>query len=110
MRTARVQSVPSSIFKNSRQYLHSNELFYRTMQERENCGRQQQWAQQQDRQSTKFDKKRTLKRTSNRLMVRGLQLDAATVAIMHNRLLEYAVKINVAFNRKARISIYQSSL
>lgn len=113
MRTTRVQSVPSSIFKNSRQYLHSNELFYRTMQENESRGRQQRGQQQEqanNRQSTSLDKKRKLKRTQNKFFVRGLHLDADTAATMRNSLLERAIKINAAYKRKARISIYRTSI
>ncbi|TSI04478.1 hypothetical protein [Lysinibacillus sp. BW-2-10] len=114
MRTTRVQPVPSSIFRNSRQYLHSNELFYRVMEEGSGFGQGQQSSQQQPRQKPAQQKnsapKRVLKRTTNKLIVKGLQFDADTAATMRNSLLEHAVRINAAYKRKSRISTYRTSI
>ncbi|SOB98755.1 hypothetical protein SAMN05880501_10290 [Ureibacillus xyleni] len=111
MRTTRVQPVPSSIFRNSRQYLHSNELFYRTLQEGESRGRQQRGQQQgKNAQATSRDKKRVLKKTQNKFIVKGIQLDADTAATMRNSLLDHAMKINAMYKRKERISTYRSSV
>lgn len=112
MRTSRVQPTPSSIFRNSRQYLQSNEQFYRALQE----GGHQQFSHQQGSQKRKKQKgkndtvRKVLKTTAKKVLVKGLQFDADSITSMQNTLLKHSVKLNATRNRVSRIRTYRTSI
>lgn len=114
MRTSRVTPITSSIFRNSRQYLQSNEMFVRLMQEGGGHHQfdhpQENRKQNKEKQKNSPIQKKVLNKSSKRLVVRGLQLDGDCVTEIQNSLIEHSEKINSKRNKKTRIHIYRDSI
>lgn len=115
MKASRISSVPSSIFRNSRQYLHSNELFHRVLEERNfSSGHQHQQHQQQNKSKQTNQHTRPTKVVLNRTIksaaVRELLMDCNQVLQIQNNLMERATKISQTRNKKAYLRSYRSSI
>lgn len=112
MRTARVSAVPSSIFRNKRQYLHSNELFHKVLDEgnfssfRHNQQNNKNNQQGKQKQATKV----VLNRMSKGTVIKGLLIDCNEILQFQNNLLKRATKISEARNKKTYINSYRSSI
>ncbi|MDN4494935.1 hypothetical protein [Ureibacillus aquaedulcis] len=113
MRATRVIQTTSSIFRNSRQYLHTNEQIFRMMQEAEvsqfagGQGNRKRKRQQDENHSSK---KAELKTNLDSMPVSGLPNDAMTIASLQNRLIKYTEKIEMARKKVSRIPAYRSSI
>lgn len=112
MRTSRINAVPSSIFRNSRQYLHSNELFHRVLEEGNHFSSKQQQHNQnhQPNKRTGQQAKVVLNRTSKGAVMKGLLLDCNEVLLIQNKLLERSNKILEARNKIKCFHSYRSSI
>lgn len=113
MRTSRVQSTPSAIFRNSRQYLQSGEQFYRLMED----GGYHPFDHQSGHRKRKKQKehtngvqKRVLKKTSKKLIVKGVHFDTDSIASVQNSLLKCSATINSTYNKVSRIQTYRTSI
>lgn len=112
LRASRVQSTPSSIFRNSKQYLQSNELFYRTMEEGgyQQSKNHQNHQKQNKQQKSNQTQKKVLKNNSQKLVVKGLQFDGDSAAAICNSLLQHSAKITTARSKITRNSTYRTSI
>lgn len=115
MRTSRVNSVTSSIFRNERQYLQSNELFHRVMQDGSGQTPNQRQQQEQQSQSRGNEQKqntpaRRIRNKSKRKVEVELPLDTETMLEMQNRMLQHSTKINNSINKKVRMRTYRTSI
>ncbi len=113
MRTARIMAATDSVFRNTRQYLQSNEQVFRMMQE----GELSQFAggqgnrrrkKRQDRRNS--SRKVALKTNSKSITILGLRYDAISIAHLQNHLLKHAEKISMARKQATRIRAYRSSV
>lgn len=114
MRTSRVHPVANSTYRNSRQYLQSNEQVFRLMQDGggnpfHKQSRQQKKRNNHSEQQNKGTKV-ILNRNSKRLMIKGEPLDVEAIENMQNSLLHHAMKINSERNKKVRIRTYRNSI
>lgn len=111
MRTSRVGAMQSSVFRNSKQYLQTNERFHRIMEE--GGGRQpfQQAPQQpfQPRKKQTQKKKTIVLKNSNRVIVKGMQYDASSAEV-RNSLLQTSKVISNASKVKKRHYTYRTSI
>lgn len=113
MRTSRVQPTPSAIFRNSRQYLQSGEQFYRLM---ENGGyhpfdhQREPQRRKKQKDQTKGVQKRLLKKTSTKLLVKGMYFDTDSIASVQNSLLKRSATISSSYNKVSRIQTYRTSI
>ena len=111
MRTSRVGRMQSSVFRNSKQYLQTNERFHRIMEE--GGGRQSfqhaphQLLQPKKKQTQK--KKTIVLKNSNRVIVKGMQYDASSAAV-RNSLLQTSKAISNANKGKKRHYTYRTSI
>lgn len=115
MRTSRVESTPSSIFRNARQYLQANELFARALHEgleQGFTGGQQQSTPKRRKRKEKVERRRNvvLKRNAGSFITRGFHYDATTIASMQNRLLKRSKKIMNAQKSMNSLRAYQTSI
>lgn len=115
MKTSRVNPTTSSIFRNSRQYLQSNERVFKVMPDgsgQQSLANQRQKHQKRDKenQNNKQTKTKVLKNTTGKMAVKGLQFDACSVMIMQNSLIKHSVKISTERNKQARIRTYRTSI
>ena len=113
MRTTRVIPSQSSIFRNSRQYLHSNEQVFRVMQE----GEQNQYTggdgnqkRKKKKEKSPSSKKVVLKTNLKRMAINGLRFDAMSIASLQNHLLKHSEKIETARKQVTGIHAYRSSI
>ncbi|HWK22780.1 MAG TPA: hypothetical protein VNS08_07095 [Ureibacillus sp.] len=113
MRATRVLSTQNSTFRNSRQYLHSNEQVFRVMQEGElhqfsgGRGNRQRKKQQEKKNSSR---KRILKTQSKSLYVAGMNFDVVSIASLQNNLLKHSREISIARKTVNRLRAYRSSI
>lgn len=111
MRTSRVGATQSSIFRNSKQYLQTNERFHRIMEE--GGGNQQfhQTPQQpfQPKKKQTQKKKTIVLKNSNRLIVKGMQYDASSAGV-RNRLLQTSKMVSYTNKVKKRHHTYRTSI
>ncbi|BDH63323.1 hypothetical protein MTP04_34530 [Lysinibacillus sp. PLM2] len=111
MKTSRVSAATSSIFRNSRQYLHTNEQVFRLMEE--NAENRQRHNQQQGRRKRDDEKqkvqKRVLRKNDQRLIVKGIQSDVHAVVDIQNSFLQRFAKLN-RMTKKNRIHTYRTSI
>ncbi|MEO4055480.1 hypothetical protein [Solibacillus sp. CAU 1738] len=110
MRTSRVGATQSSIFRNSKQYLQTNEMFHRIMDE--GGGQQFHQAPQQPFQPKKKQaqkKKSIVLKNSPHLIVKGMQYNANSAAI-RNSLLQTSKIISYASKIKSRHHTYRTSI
>lgn len=114
MRTSRVSPVPSSIFRNSRQYLHSNELFQRILEEGHHFSSNHQHQQQNQNKSSQNKHPQptrvVLNRTSKGTVIKGLFVDCNEILQIQNSLLERATKISEVRNKAKYLRSYRSSI
>lgn len=112
MRASRVEHVPSSIFRNSRQYLHSNELFHRVMDEGggNHQGNPQQQNNNRQPNKRKGNSRVVLNRTSKGTVIKGLLIDCNEILQIQNKLIKHAAKISAARNRINITKSYRSSI
>ncbi|MFJ8237828.1 hypothetical protein ACIQ34_19215 [Ureibacillus sp. NPDC094379] len=113
MRTSRVNSATSSIFRNSRQYLHANDQFYRVMHGsgRSHSSDQQQRNRSKNNKNNPQQKKnRVLKNSSGNLIVKGILMDGDSITLIQKSLIEYSRKIKTGQNRMSRIHTYRTSI
>jgi len=113
MRTARVIAATDSVFRNSRQYLHSNEQVFRIMQEGELnqfAGGQGNRRRRKRQDRTGSARKVALKTNSKTITILGLRYDAISISHLQNGLLKYAEKISKARKQVNRIRAYRSSV
>lgn len=111
MRTTRVEETTNSIFRNSRQYLHSNEQIFRAMQESE-------LSQFVGRRGNRKGKKRQEKSHSPRrpgtnsktAAVHSIDYDALSISSLQNYLLKHSEKIEMARRKISCIRAYRSSI
>jgi len=113
MKTSRVNPTTSSIFRNSRQYLHANDQFYRMM----HGGGSSYSSSQQQRKSSKSNKNNprekkssVLKNSSGHLIVKGILMDGDSIMLTQKSLVEYSRKIKMSQNRISRIDTYRTSI
>lgn len=114
MRTSRVNPVANSTFRNSRQYLQSNEQVFRVMQEGGgnryfNNPREQNKRKQSSEQQKKLSKA-ILNRNSKKMIIKGQQFDAESIESMQKSLLHHAMKINMERNKRVRLRTYRNSI
>lgn len=112
MRTSRVNGVTSSIFRNERQYLQSNELFHRVMHDGSGQMRNQQQPHQRNNKKNDQQKSKaqtTIRRNNNRVK-QVLPLDSEAILEMQNRMLQHSLEINNAINKKVRMHTYRTSI
>lgn len=114
MRTSRIQAVTSSVFRNSRQYLQTNERIFRLLDEnKENRQKSRQHHNGNEKQEKAPQKQNVQKKLLNRdgkcLMVKGIQSDANSIAALHNSLLKKTAKLNGVM-KKSQIRTYRSSI
>ncbi|KGR90651.1 hypothetical protein CD30_10645 [Ureibacillus massiliensis 4400831 = CIP 108448 = CCUG 49529] len=111
MKASRVSATTSSIFRNSRQYLHTNEQVFRLMEENE--GNRKRHNQHQGRSKRdnekKNDQKRVLRKNDQKLIVKGIQSDAHAVVDIQNSFLQRSAKLN-KMTKKRRIHTYRTSI
>lgn len=114
MRTSRIQGITSSVFRNSRQYLQTNERVFRLLDEGE--GKREKSRQHQngkEKQGNGTQKSiapmRLVRKTGKVILVKGVQSDANSMAELHNYLLKETSKINHV-SKKSQISTYRSSI
>lgn len=114
MRTSRVHGVPSSIFRNERQYLQSNELFHRVMSDGNgqtpNKGRQQQQQNNEKRTTQQSTQERRIRNNARRRARVDLPLDTETMLEMRSRMMQHSTEINHSINKKVRMHTYQTSI
>lgn len=113
MRTARVIQTPNSIFRNSRQYLHSNEQVFRVMQEGELsqfAGGRGKRKRKKRQERTDSPRKVALKTNSKNITILELQYDVVSIASLQNNLLKHSEKIAMARKQVSRIHAYRSSI
>lgn len=114
MRTSRVNGVTSSIFRNERQYLQSNELFHRVMHD--GSGQMPNQQQQHQRNNQNHNQQKQKNQTTNRrnnLKKRVgpvLPLDSNAILDLQNRMLQRSLEINNAINKKVRMHTYRNSI
>lgn len=114
MRTSRVHSITSSVFRNSRQYLQTNERIFRLLDEgeanRQSSGQQQNGSHK--RESSARNPQAPIKRFRKQeksIILSGVHSDAHSVANRHNRLLEKTSKLKHT-SKKSQINTYRSSI
>ncbi|SOC43444.1 hypothetical protein [Ureibacillus acetophenoni] len=114
MRTSRIQGITSSVFRNSRQYLQTNERVFRLLDEgeekREKSTQHQNGKEKQGNAPQKTDAPMRLIRNNRKaIFVKGVQSDANSMAELHNYLLKKTSKIKHV-SKKSQISTYRSSI
>ena len=113
MRTTRVLAGQDSIFRNSRQYLHSNEQVFRVMQEGElsqYTGGQRNRRRRKQREKSASSNRVVLKTNVKSIAVNGLHFDAMSISSLQNRLLKHIERIENARKQVTRIHAYRSSI
>ena len=113
MRTTRVVAGRDSVFRNSRQYLHSNEQVFRVMQEGELgefAGERRNEKRKKRREKNASSKKVILKTNLKSIAINGLQFDAISIASLQNHLLKHTENIANARKQVTRIRAYRSSI
>ena len=111
VRTSRVHAASSSVYRNTKRFLHADEMFADTM----NNGMQQrdpreQFAQQQKKNKKSATKaKKQLVKTKARLIVKGIQFDGDS-AIIRNQLIHNSLKVNTMSKLKKRNVTYRTSI
>lgn len=115
MRATRVIETTNSIFRNSRQYLHSNEQIFRVMQEGELsqfAGGQRNRKRKKQQERSHSSQKAILKTTLNRININinTLRYDAMAIASLQNHLLKHSEQIEAVRNKVTCIRAYRSSI
>ncbi|MBM7610015.1 hypothetical protein JOD29_003291 [Lysinibacillus composti] len=112
MKTSRVNPTTSSIFRNSRQYLHANDQFYRVMHDggRSYSSGQQQRKSSKNIKNNREKKNSVLKNSSGHLIVKGILMDGDSIMLTQKSLVEYSRKIKMSQNRISRIDTYRTSI
>lgn len=113
MRASRVIQTQNSVFRNARQYLHSNEQVFRVMQEGELnqfAGGQGSRKRKKRQGNSNSPRKVTMKTNSKSIKVIGLRYDAVSIASLQNDLLKHSEKIAMARKQVVRIRAYRSSI
>lgn len=111
VRASRVYAASSSVHRNTKRFLHADEMFADTM----NNGMRQrdpreQFAQQQNKNKKPSTKaKKQLVKTKARLIVKGIQFDGDT-AVIRNQLIQNSVKVNTVSKLKKRNITYRTSI
>lgn len=111
MRASRVYAASSSVHRNTKRFLHADEMFADTM----NNGMRQrdpreQFAQQQNKnKKSSTNAKKQLVKTKARLIVKGIQFDGDT-AVIRNQLIQNSVKVNTMSKLKKRNITYRTSI
>lgn len=115
MRASRINSVPSSIFRNSRQYLHSNQLFHEVLEGGHHFSSGQQSRQQQKNKNSNSNKQlkqnnMILNKSVKGIAMKGLLVDCNEMLHVQNSIKKRATKISQVRNRKAYLNSYRSSV
>lgn len=113
MRTSRIDPTTSSIFRNSRQYLHANDQFYRVMHDGGRShfsGQQQRMGSKNNKNNSQEKKNRVLKNSRGNLIVKGILMDGDSITLIQKSLIEYSKKIKMGQNRMSRIHTYRTSI
>lgn len=111
VRASRVYAASSSVHRNTKRFLHADEMFADTM----NNGMRQrdpreQFAQQQNKnKKSSTNAKKQLVKTKARLIVKGIQFDGDT-AVIRNQLIQNSVKVNTMSKLKKRNITYRTSI
>ncbi|HWL25166.1 MAG TPA: hypothetical protein VNR38_15720 [Ureibacillus sp.] len=113
MRTSRVHAVTNSIFRNSRQYLQTNERIFRLLDEGEE-NRKKSKDHRNGKENQKNHEKQNapvklIRKKRKGILIKGIQSDANSMALLHNALLRQNEKLNQA-TRKTHIRTYRSSI
>lgn len=112
MRTSRIQSSSHSVFRSNNRVFFPTDDFHKVLQD----GKRQQTDQRHGRKNQKKEnkniqiQKKVLKNSEKKLIVKGLQFDGDSIAIVSNRLLNHSVTILAARNRMSRIHTYRTSI
>ncbi|MDM5335306.1 hypothetical protein QUF56_19205 [Ureibacillus composti] len=113
MKTSRVNPTTSSVFRNSRQYLHANDQFYRVMHEggsSYSSGQQQRKSSKSNKNNPREKKKSVLKNSSGHLIEKGILMDGDSMILTQKSLVEYSKKIKMGQNRMSCIDSYRTSI
>lgn len=111
VRASRVYAASSSVHRNTKRFLHADEMFADTM----NNGMRQrdpreQFAQQQNKnKKSSTNAKKQLVKTKARLIVKGIQFDGDT-AVIRNQLIQNSVQVNTMSKLKKRNITYRTSI
>lgn len=116
MRTSRIQGITSSVFRNSRQYLQTNERVFRLMDEgqenRQRPGQQQNNGNEKQENALQKESVpvKLLKKNGKSLVVKGIQSsDANSMTDLHNSLLKKTAKLNQV-SKESQMRTYRSSI
>lgn len=114
MKTSRIHAITSSIFRNSRQYLQTNERVFRLLDEgegnREKSRQHHSGSEKQGHATQKTNVPIKLIRKSGKaIFVKGIQSDAYSMAELHNNLIKKTSKLK-RYSKKSQISTYRSSI
>lgn len=114
MRTSRVHAVTSSVFRNSRQYLQTNERIFRLIEEREEnkqrSGQHHSKNKKQENAPLKQNtSKKLIRRNGEGIVVKGFQSNTNSVVGLHNSLLKKTARLNHVI-KKSRLNTYRSSI
>ncbi|WP_332650251.1 hypothetical protein [Lysinibacillus sp. 54212] len=113
MRTSRVGNVLTSTYRNAKRYLETEDAFINVMNDRDALNHFNR--QQQDKQNASQRKKAPVKKVNlvnnrHHVLIKGIQYDGDTAAIMRNRLLRQAIMVSYATKMKRRNHTYRTSI
>jgi len=114
MRASRVSAVNSSIFRNSRQYLQTNERIFRLISEGEenehkSGQHQSKHKKQENAQPQQPTTKKRIKRDGKSGFIKGIQSEADLMANLRNNLLKKSKRVN-SVTKKSQIDTYRTSI
>lgn len=112
MRTSRVGNVLTSTYRNAKRYLDTEDTFVNMMNDRDalNHFNRQQQDKQNSQRKKKPIKKVNLVNNRHHVLIKGIQFDADTAAVMRNQLLNQALTVNYVTKMKRRNHTYRTSI
>lgn len=113
MRTSRVEPRLTSTYRNAKRYLETDDAFVNMMNDRDaldHFNRQQQDKQNQGQRKKKSIKNATLINNRHHVLIKGIQFEADTAAVMRNQLLRQALIVNYVTKMKRRNHTYRTSI
>lgn len=111
MRTSRVGHPTSSLYRNSKRFVHADEAFAQTFENGVDSRRQDPREQfnQQKKKKKPAAKAKKLVTSKAHVIVKGMQFDADST-MTRNQLIRQSIKLNTLNKYRRRIGTYRTSI
>lgn len=110
MRTTRVGSIRGNVYGNSKRRLERDEAFTIMNDGRSLDDFNRQQRQKRDGKKKAPAQKKVLVNKRQHILIKGIQFEGDTAAVVRNRLLRQSLQVNYISNLKRRNDTYRTSI